>query len=147
MTASEAEAAGPWKVEPLPGHPGALAVLRACEFLAEGDTPEAVFVEEETAIACAAALPGSEREPLFHLEQAADPDGLLPGGFPVVATWGEEGPVVRGWLRRYNPSLVRDLHTVESLNRAPAALAAVLEAGGGGALERIGRELAARQRD
>jgi len=146
LTTAEAEFAGPWKLEPLPGHPGAVAVLRECESLAEGDEPEAVWVEEETAAVCAAILPAVEREPLYHLEEAADPGGLLPGGFPVITIHGEEGPQVRGWLRRYHPGIVRALGTVESLNRAPAALAAVLDAGGGGALERIGRELAARRR-
>jgi hypothetical protein len=145
LTASEAELAGPWKLEPLPGHPGAVAVLRECESLDEGDEPEAVFVEEETGTVCAAILPAVEREPLYHLEEEADPDGLIPGGFPVITIHGEQGPRVRGWLRRYRPEIVRALATVESLNRAPAALAVVLEAGGGGALERIGRELAARQ--
>ncbi len=146
LTAAEAEFAGPWKLEPLPGHPGAVAVLRECESLAEGDEPEAVFVEEESGVVCAAVLPAVEREPLYHLEEAADAGGLLPGGFPIIVIHGAQGPRVRGWLRRYNPALVRALHTVESLNRAPAAHAAVLEAAGGGALERIGRELAARRR-
>jgi hypothetical protein len=146
LTAAEAEYAGPWKLEPLPGHPGAVAVLRECESLAEGDGPEAVWVEEETGAVCAAVLPSVEREPLYHLEEAADPAGLLPGGYPVITIHGEEGPQVRGWLRRYHPGIVRALGTAESLNRAPAALAAVLDAGGGGALERIGRELAARRR-
>jgi len=146
LTASEAALAGPWKLEPLPGHPGAVAVLRECESLAEGDEPEAVFVEEETGAVCAAILPAVEREPLYHLEEEADPDGLIPGGFPIVTIHGEQGPRVRGWLRRYHPGIVLALGTVELLNRSPAAHAAVLEAGGGGALERIGRELASRRR-
>ena len=58
LTASEAEFAGPWKLEPVPGHPGAVAVLRVCESLAEGDEPFAVFLEEETARICIAILPG-----------------------------------------------------------------------------------------
>ena len=53
---------------------------------------------------------------------------------------------MRGWFRRYHPEIVRDIGAVELLNRAPAAHAAVLEVAGGGALERIGRELAARRR-
>jgi hypothetical protein len=146
LTAAEAEFAGPWKLEPLPGHPGAVAVLRECESLAEGDEPEAVWVEEEDGMVCAAVLPAVEREPLFHLEEAADPAGLLPGGYAVIAIHGEQGPRVRGWLRRYHPGIVTALHTAESLNRNPAAHAKLLEAGGGGALEKIGRELAARRR-
>ena len=29
LTAAEAELAGPWKIEPVPGRPGAVAILRA----------------------------------------------------------------------------------------------------------------------
>jgi hypothetical protein len=64
----------------------------------------------------------------------------------VAGVYGEQGPRVRGWLRRFHPEVARGLHYIEGLNRSPAALAAVLEAGGGGALERIGRALAARSR-
>ena len=145
LTASEAEYAGPWKLEPVPGHPGAVAVLRACESLAEGDEPVAVFLEEETARICIAILPGVERD-LYHLHEDGDPEGLVVDGLPFVTNHGEERPRVRGWLRHYHPEIVRDIQTVELLNRNPAAHAAVLEAGGGGALERIGRELAARRR-
>jgi hypothetical protein len=146
LTASEAEFAGPWKLEPLPGHPSAVAILRVCESLAAGDEPEAIFLEEETARICVAILPGVEREPLYHLAEDGDEDGLIPGGFPMVGTFGEQGPRVRGWFRRYHLGVVRDIGTVELLNRSPAAHAAVLDAAGGGALERIGRELAARRR-
>jgi hypothetical protein len=146
LTAAEAEFAGPWKLEPLPGHPGAVAVLRESESLAEGDEPEAVWLDDERGVICTVVLPLIEREPLFYLDEEADPSGPLPGGYPVIVVHGEEGPQARGWLRRYNPELVRALNTVEALNRAPAAHAAVLEAAGGGALERIGRELAARRR-
>jgi hypothetical protein len=145
LTASEAEYTGPWKLEPVPGHPGAVAVLRACESLAEGDEPIAIFLEEETAQICAAILPGVERD-LYHLHEDGDPEALMTRGFPVVTSHGEQGPRVRGWLRHYHPEIVRDIQTVELLNRNPAALDGVLEAGGGGALERIGRELAARRR-
>jgi len=123
-----------------------VAVLRECESLAEGDEPVAVFLEEETAEICAVVLPGAEREPLYHLGEDRDPDGVMAGGFPLITVHGEEGPRVRGWLRHYHLGIARDLGTVERLTRSPAALAAVLDVAGGGALERIGRELAARRR-
>ena len=53
---------------------------------------------------------------------------------------------MRRQRQSYHPEIVRDIQTVELLNRNPAAHAAVLEAAGGGAFERIGRELAARRR-
>jgi len=145
LTAAEAEFAGPWKLEPLPGHPGAVAVLREGESLAEGDEPEAVWLDDERGVICTVVLPLIEREPVLYLDEEADPNGPLPGGYPVIVVHGEEGPQARGWLRRYNPELVRALTTVEALNRAPAGHARVLEAAGGGAIEKIGRELAARR--
>ena len=47
LTAAEAELAGPWKNEPVPGKPGAVAVLRAWEDLTAGDRPVAVLWHEE----------------------------------------------------------------------------------------------------
>src|SRR5947209_12976970 len=43
LTAAEAELAGPWKIEPVPGRPGAVAILRLWEDLAIGDPPVAVL--------------------------------------------------------------------------------------------------------
>jgi hypothetical protein len=146
LTTAEAEFSGPWKLEPLPGHPGWTGVLREWESLAEGDIPEAVFREEETGVICRVVLPLLEREPLEHL--AKDPaapaaDSELPGGYPMVAMHGEEGPQVRGLLRRYNLRLAAAIHLVEGLHRSPAALAALLDAAGGEALEQVGRALVA----
>ena len=156
LTTAEAEFAGPWKLEPVPGCPGLVAVLRESESLAEGDIPEAVFRDDESAVLCAAALPLIEREPLSHLRKALDPTGepaglaaVMPEGsrYPVISMYGEKGPQVRGWLRCFNPRIVQALHVLEGLNRSPEAHAAVLDVSGGGALERIGRALAARRRE
>ena len=119
LTAAEAEFAGPWKLEPLPGHPGAVAVLRECESLAEGDEPEAVFLEEETAAdlhrrpaggrARAALPPGGGR-------RRGRPDaGRLPDGRRSI---GEQGPRVRGWLRRYHPEARAGTSTPSSRSTA-----------------------------
>src|SRR5947209_2456649 len=43
LTAAEAELAGPWKIEPVPGRPGAVAILRVWEDLAIGDPPVGVL--------------------------------------------------------------------------------------------------------
>jgi len=147
LTAAEAELSGSWKQEPVPGHPGAVAVLRSWESQEEGDVPEAVFRHEETAASCAALLPLVGREPLFHLSEVPDPDPRcpLPGGYPLIATFGEQGPVVVGWLRHYHPGIVEALHLVESLLRLPLSLAQVNAAAGAGALALVGRYLAARR--
>ncbi len=149
LTAAEAEMAGPWKRDPVPGHPGAVAVLRAWEEQEQGDGPQGVFRHEETAALLSALLPLVDREALFHLSEMPDPDpdAPLPGGYPVIATFGEQGPAVSGWLPRYHPGVVVALHLLEALIRAPQSLAEVLVAAGPGTLAQVGRYLAARQRD
>jgi len=147
LTAAEAELAGPWKQEPVPGHPGAVAILRVWETLMSGDVPQGVFRHEETAALCSAVLPLVEREPLFHLSEVPEPKAPLPGGYPVIATFGEEGPTVCGWLPRYHPEIVAALHLLEALVRSPQSLAAVLAAAGPATLAQVGRCLAARRAD
>jgi hypothetical protein len=136
LTAGEADLAGPWKQEPLPGRPGAIAVLRAWEDLAV-DAPEGVFWHPETARLLALALPLLGREPLFHLAETESAEG-----YAVSAVYGEQGSETAGWLRRYEPRVVEALHLLEGLTRWPAALAALLEVAGPGALEQVGRILA-----
>jgi hypothetical protein len=144
LTAAEADLSGPWKVEPVPGHPGAIAVLREWESLAKGDLPEAVFLHEEIAELCAAGLPLVEREPLFSLHEVADPAAPVCPGHPVVAVFGEQGPAVCGWLRHHHSGVTAVLHTLEGLARSPRQLAAVNAVAGGGALRQMGRILAER---
>jgi hypothetical protein len=85
-----------------------------------------------------------EREPLFHLHDEPAAGAPLPGGHPVTSLYGEQGVVVRGWLRRFHPELVAALHLLEGLVRAPHHLADVGCAAGGGALHHLGRILAER---
>ncbi|MEA2692467.1 MAG: hypothetical protein QOJ16_1854 [Acidobacteriota bacterium] len=98
LTAAEAELAGPWKIEPVLGRPGAVAILRIWEDLAIGDPPVAVLWHLETARLLSVLLPAIDREPLFHVEEEAASEG-----FPLVAVYGEQGPQVAGWLDRYEP--------------------------------------------
>ncbi len=144
LTASEADLAGPWHLEAVPGFPGMVAVLRAWESQAEGDLPTAVLAEEESASLYAAALPLHGREPLFHLSSQAESGGPLPGGYPFGAIFGEQGFKIRGWQRAYHPESVAGLNLLESLVRSPQALAEVLLAAGGGALAQVGRILVRR---
>ena len=71
LTAAEAELAGPWKIEPVPGRPGAVAILRIWEDLAVGDPPVGVLWHLETARLLSVLLQVIDREPLFHLEEQA----------------------------------------------------------------------------
>jgi hypothetical protein len=139
LTAGEAEYAGPWKCEPVPGKPGTVAVLRSWESLDRGDAPEAVFWHEETALLFAVVLPLVAREPLFHLGDSEESEG-----YPVGAVYGEQGEQVAGWLRRYDSRLIDALHLAEALARSPGALADLLDAAGPGAKEAVGRILARR---
>jgi hypothetical protein len=138
-TASEADLAGPWHAEPVPGRPGSSAVLRVWESLAAGDLPRAELDQEELAQLCALALPLLGREPLFHLYTEAGPRG-----YPLVAVDGERGPVECGAFALYEPELASALHLLQGLARSPAALAGLIEAAGPGALTQVGRILAGR---
>jgi hypothetical protein len=137
LTAGEAEYAGPWKCEPVPGRPGAVAVLRAWEDLDRGDLAEGTFWHEETATLVAIALPLLSREPLFALSNEEEAEG-----FAVEAVYGEQGSQVSGWLRRHEPRVIEALHLLEGIVRSPAVLAALLEAAGPGAEAQVGRILA-----
>jgi hypothetical protein len=145
LTAAEADLAGPWKLEPLhpdAGCPGAVAVLRLWESQEKGDLPEAIFLHQETAALCATLLSLLEREPLFHLHDQPAAAAPLPGGYPILSMYGEQGPVVRGWLRRYRPEMTAGFHLLEGLVRSPLYLATLGDAAGGGALTHVGRLLA-----
>jgi hypothetical protein len=145
LTASEAALAGPWKLEPLhpdADWPGAVAVLRFWESLDKGDVPEAVFLHQETGALCAALLSLLEREPLFHLHDQPAAAAPLSGGYPLLAMFGQQGPMVRGWLRRFHPEVAAGLHLLEGLVRSPFHLATVGDSAGGAALTHFGRLLA-----
>ncbi|HEY8020304.1 MAG TPA: hypothetical protein VIH93_04355 [Thermoanaerobaculia bacterium] len=140
LTAAEAEYAGPWRCAPARGAtlPGGVAVLREWED-PERDAPEGILWHEETARLLAIALPITEREPLFHLD-----DRETPEGFAVTAVFGEQGSQGAGWLRRYEPRLAEALHLLEGVVRSPRALADLLEAAGPIAVEQVGKILARR---
>jgi len=138
LTASEAEYAGPWRCAPAVAKPGAVAVLREWED-PEREDPEGVLWHEETARLLAIALPMTEREPLFHLDDRETPDG-----FALTAVYGEQGAQTAGWLRRYEPRLAEALHLLEGVVRSPRALADLLEAAGPIAVEQVGKILARR---
>jgi hypothetical protein len=142
VTAAEAEYAGPWRTEPVPGRPGEVGVVREWESQQDGDTPRGAFVHEEVARLCAVALPLIGREPLFHLGEEAGESGVP--GYPVLATEGERGPQVSGWMAVFEPEVLAAVHVLQGLVRSPAALAAVLEVAGGGALVQVDRILGRR---
>lgn len=142
LTAGEADLAGPWRIEPVPGRPGERAVVREWESLVAGDPPRAVFFHEEIARLCAVALPMVGREPLFHLDEHARGGGA--SCYPVLMVEGGHGPRACGWLAIYHPEVITALHVLQALVRSPAALAEVLEIAGGDALVQVDRILGRR---
>jgi hypothetical protein len=132
-SAAEADAAGPWRVEPSPQ--GGYALLRAGESLAAGDRPAGTFERRETALLAAAILPATGREPFYRLQPEATPHG-----FALARSRGE----IAGHLEYYDPDTAAALHVAETLLRSPESLAHLLEAAGRVALERSGRIASAR---
>ena len=133
-TAGEADLAGPWSVEELPGrgwglfHPGTSA--------AAGDQPYAVFAERWHAQLAAAVLPGTGRDPAFRLRKDETPEGY--------AVESADGGRVVGHLALFDENLVAALHVAEALLRSPWNLATLREAAGQVALERSGAILGGR---
>jgi hypothetical protein len=127
-TAGEADVAGPWHGEEIPGLGWGLFSAGASR--ARGDRPYAVFTHRFTALLAAAVLPGTGREPAFRLQKDAGPEGY-------AVESGSGGEIV-GHLSLFDENLVTALHVAESLLRSPLCLAALLEAGGQVALERSG---------
>jgi hypothetical protein len=129
-TATEAQSAGPWKVEPHPA--GGWSVRRRWEG-AGGAPPVAVFVHRQPALLAATALPLAGRDAAYRL-------GKQPTerGFPV-ALHGRPA----GHLPWFDDELVRALDLLDALARSPAALASLLLAAGPSALRLTGAALAA----
>jgi hypothetical protein len=125
-TAAEADVAGPWHEEEIPGLGWGLFPVGASH--ARGDRPYAVFTTRSTALLAAAVLPGTGREPAFRLGKEAASEG-----YAVEA--GNGGQVI-GHLSLFDENLVTALHVADSLLRSPLCLAGLLEAGGQVMLER-----------
>ena len=96
--AGEADAAGPWHVEEIPGE--GFGLFRLGESRERGFRPAAVFRRRFLALLAAAVLPGTGRDAAFRLAKEAGP-----AGFAVEA--GNGGEVV-GLLRplRRGPDLL-----------------------------------------
>jgi hypothetical protein len=131
-SAAEADVAGPWDVEEF--RFTWYGVHRRGESSARGHLPAAVFADHSLALIAAAALPGTGRDALFHLQKDPTPDGY------AVESGGE----VIAHLAHFDEKLVGALHVLECLLRSPDALANLLEAAGSVALERAGAILEGR---
>jgi hypothetical protein len=126
VTAAEADVAGPWHLE---AHPtSGWAVLRQGESL-EYSQSVAIFSKKDAARLAAAVLPSTGRRSRYRLGQ--DPDEI---GYPVF----DETQVV-GHFEHFHEDLVVALNVVDALVSSPGALAWLLDAAGGLALDRAGK--------
>jgi hypothetical protein len=125
--AGEADVAGPWHIEQIPG--AGYGLFREGESLARGFLPAAVFPDRWPALIAAAMLPGTGREPLFRLQKDAGEEGFaveLEDGTPV------------GQFTLFDENLLDGMNNAAALLRSPASLAWLLEAAGPLTLERAG---------
>jgi hypothetical protein len=126
-TAGEADTAGPWRIEEIPG--AGFGLFRAGEGPARGFKPAAVFPDRWLALLAKAVLPGTGRDAMLSLLKEAGPRG-----YGVTL---DDGAVV-GWLELFDESLLDGMNAAVELLRSPESLACLLEAAGGLALERCG---------
>ena len=127
ITSAEADMAGPWSVEPVPGQ--GFGLFRAGEHPSRGSQPFAVFQDRFLALVAAAVLPGIGREPLLHLRSEPGPEG-----YPVQL---DDGTVV-GHLPQFDETLIDGMNVALGFARLPISLAFLLESVGAVALERAG---------
>jgi hypothetical protein len=125
--AGEADVAGPWHIEELPGGFG---LFRLGESRERGFDAYAVFRDRWLALLAAAVLPGTGRDYAFVLDKEAGA-----GGFAL--TDGAGGAIV-GHVALFDESFVDALHVAGVLVRLPGSLACLLEAAGQVSLERAG---------
>jgi hypothetical protein len=125
LTGPEADVAGPWIIEEIPG--AGHGLFRSGEGVAF--RPTAVFRSRAHALLAAAILPGTGRDAAFRID--GEPED---GGYALRDPNG----TITGHLRLFDQNVTDALHVVETLVRSPEALANLLEAAGGLALERAG---------
>ncbi len=135
-TAGDADVAGPWRIEPIPGH--GFGLFRIGESLALGHAPVAVFPSRWLALLAAAVLPGTGRDRLLRINKDPDAEGTYPLLLPGRLLPGHVGEEVAGRLQLFDERLVDGMNVAIHLLQAPESLAWLLEAAGAVALERCG---------
>ena len=134
VTAAAADTAGPWHVERDPK--GGWAVLRQGESFKKSTRtiPTATFERREDALLAAAVLPGTGRDPRFHL--ASEPDDR---GHPIL-----ENGRIAGHSEFFWEAFIDAVNVLTALMTSPRDFAFLLDAMGGLALERVDKIAAAR---
>jgi len=85
-TAGEADVAGPWRIEPIPGH--GFGLFRVGESLGRGFAPTAVFPSRWLALLLPGILPGTGKDLPLILSKQPDAHGLYP---IALAGGGDDG--------------------------------------------------------
>jgi hypothetical protein len=126
-SAGEADVAGPWDVEDLPGF--GFGLFRRGETWNRNFQPVAVFHRRPIALLAAAVLPGTGRDAAFRLAERA-----TSAGYAVTDAAGQ----LAGHIAHFDERIIAALHVVEMIVSSPESLADLLEAAGSLALERAG---------
>jgi len=111
-SAGEADVAGPWEVEDLPGF--GYGLFRKGETWNRNFQPVAVFHRRPIALLAAAVLPGTGRDAAFRLA-----DKMTSAGFAVTDSTGQ----LAGHVALFNEPLIAALHVVELIISSPDSLA------------------------
>ena len=135
ITGSEADMAGPWSVQPVPGR--GYGLFREGESPARGFRPTILFADRWLALLAASALPGVGLDPLLTLARDPDPEGE---GYALRL---DDGTVV-GHAEQFDEALIDGINSAVNTIRHPASLAYLQEAAGPIALLRSGAILAER---
>src|SRR4029077_19707023 len=118
-TAGEADVAGPWRIEPIPGD--GFGLFRAGESLGRGFAPAAVFPSRWLALVCAAILPGTGQDPLLLLFKEGDAGGAYPvtlaGGGSGGGGTGDGGAV--GFFPLFEERALDAMNVLVHLLRSP----------------------------
>ncbi|HYU33720.1 MAG TPA: hypothetical protein VEW48_16325 [Thermoanaerobaculia bacterium] len=130
VTGAEADASGPWHLEPYEHPEKSWAVLRQGESLAKGSTPWAVLRKKDAARLLAAVLPGTGRRLRYHLGK--DPDAT--GFYPLL----DDGEVA-GVFQFFDETLLAALNVADALVSIPRDLAWLLDGAGSLALDHAGK--------
>jgi hypothetical protein len=128
-TGPEADAAGPWHVEPIDDPQFPFGLFRTGESAARGFRPAAVFSERWLALLAASVLPGSGRDAFLYIDKEAGAEGYgvtLADGTPA------------GRFELFDEALLGAMNHVVAVVRSPWSLACLLEAAGPLAVERCG---------
>ena len=125
VTAGEADMAGPWYLEEIPG--AGWGLYRVGEQPTPRFRPYAVFRRRSVALLAAAILPGTGRDPAFHLQTEPERSGyaVLAG---IADATGKVAGELTGYLSLFDENVVAALSTVELLVRSPQSLAFLQEA-------------------